>query len=258
MLCSATQPARGTPQKKASTRLGGHLLGGVEEPPECMWASQWILRLSDFFWRMASRDIVYENDKGLRVIGYDEVRAALRERFAVDADQLSTEALMGYVSQWRQEVDWLDENPAAKERPVQPRVDKEDVRDDLWERHIPEKNTYVDRDGRKVIHRRVFQRRDAPGWSLDNCHYCLCPGVVCRNHQFELIGNKGVDAYVAEVMQTGWFRHAWYPSCLLQHAPSVPLTDWSNGCIALDSDGFEFSNDRLCCLHPFPCCPLAF
>lgn len=157
------------------------------------------------------RDIVYEGERGLQVFSYEQVRAALRERFSIDTDLLPTEVLMDYVAQWRKEVDWLDQNPAARERPAMPRVEKEDVEDDLWERHLPDKNTYISRsEGRRVIHRRVFQRRDAPSWSLDNCHYCMCTDIVCKNHQFELYGNKGVDAYVKEVMETGWFRHAWY------------------------------------------------
>lgn len=166
-------------------------------------------------------EILYKSEKGLQVFPYDQVRAALRDRFAIDTDLMPTEVLLDYVSQWRKEVDWLDENPAARERPPQPRVDKEEVMDDLWERHIPNKNTYITRsEGRRAIHRRVFQRRDAPGWSLDNCHYCMCTDMVCKNHQFELYGRKGIDDYVKEVMETGWFRHAWYNTQQCHKTPS--------------------------------------
>lgn len=180
--------------------------------------------------------IRYTNQEGvLELIPMSQVAYALRERFLIDINQLPLDIIEEYVTQWRKEVDY--ENAREKDRrelPIPPpaavvtvqepyveeghdpptplprRVHPEDVLEDLWARHITEKNEYVQgSDGRRIVRRRVFQRRDAPGWAWDCCHYCLSPGVVCREHQFELRGNDGVDRYVKEVVQTGWFRHAW-------------------------------------------------
>lgn len=182
--------------------------------------------------RPLPESIRYESSDGqVEMIPMGQVALALRERFLVDIQQMPVDVIQDYVKQWKQEVEWQN-NQLLNQRnlpmvtvvetymedthdpPVRvpTRVPQEEVLEDLWARHVTEKNEYVaGSDGRRIVRRRVFQRRDAPEWTWDNCHYCLSSGVVCREHQFELRGIDGIERYVKEVMQTGWFRHAWYP-----------------------------------------------
>lgn len=96
----------------------------------------------------------------------------------------------------RRAMEWDEALARPKQAIHLPRA----VHDDLWARHRPEKNRYGTRNGRRVVVAHVFVRRDAPWWCDTDCHYCLCEGVLCRDHEFELRGRDGIRRYVDNAM----------------------------------------------------------
>lgn len=92
----------------------------------------------------------------------------------------------------RRSLEW----DAAMLRPKLALHTARDVHADLWARHRPHKNRYAVRDGRRVLLAHTFVRRNVPAESDEWCHYCMCDGVTCRVHEFELYGKDGVRRYV--------------------------------------------------------------
>lgn len=79
--------------------------------------------------------------------------------------------------------------------------------EELWARHVPDKNTYNrTASGRTVVTRRVFQRLTAPAWAFYDCRYCVDPDAVCHRHQFVLFGYDGIRRYV-EAWERGRFQN---------------------------------------------------
>lgn len=92
--------------------------------------------------------------------------------------------------------------------------------EELWARHVPDKNVYeLSQSGRKQVVRRVFQRHSAPVWAFYDCRYCVDPDIVCRKHQFVIFGHDGVRRYVESWEQGRFARRR--PSVV---RPEEPLT----------------------------------
>lgn len=73
------------------------------------------------------------------------------------------------------------------------------ILDDLWARHVPDKNVYHTTDaGRRIVVARVFQRKNAPMWAFYKCPTCVRIEVVCSRHQFVIHGQHGVHQYVRD------------------------------------------------------------
>lgn len=91
---------------------------------------------------------------------------------------------------------------------------KEDrVLDDLMWRHYESKDRVEDNAeaGRKLT-RRVFQRRDAPVWSLYACPVCVDDERLCPDHQFVLYDElTGVTGYVSHVVAMGRYEEPNLP-----------------------------------------------
>lgn len=96
----------------------------------------------------------------------------------------------------RRGIEW-DESSG---RPKFPLYSRKDVHSDLWLRHKPEKNGYAQRNGRRVVSKHVFTRRDAPWWADDGCHYCMCNDTVCHEHEFVLNDRRDINAYVDDAV----------------------------------------------------------
>jgi len=74
---------------------------------------------------------------------------------------------------------------------------KRGILDELWARHVPDKNLYQTTDaGRRFVVARVFQRKSAPMWAFFDCETCVRNDVVCSRHQFVIYGHHGVQQYV--------------------------------------------------------------
>lgn len=83
------------------------------------------------------------------------------------------------------------------------------ILDDLMMRHRPEKDHYLVSEDKKETPKRermVFQRRDAPVWSLYACVVCMDERRDCPEHEFHLYHNLvGIDGYVNHVLAEGRF-----------------------------------------------------
>lgn len=90
---------------------------------------------------------------------------------------------------------------------------EEKIMDDLMMRHRPEKDLFEvvsDTDNTlkepRKRERMVFQRRDAPVWSLYSCVICMDPHRDCPDHEFQLYHDVvGIDGYVSHVLAEGRF-----------------------------------------------------
>lgn len=90
---------------------------------------------------------------------------------------------------------------------------EERVLDDLMWRHYESKDTVEKSGGEgRPLTRRVFQRRDAPIWSLYACVVCVDENRLCPDHQFVLYDElTGVTGYVAHVVAEGRYDEPVVP-----------------------------------------------
>lgn len=73
------------------------------------------------------------------------------------------------------------------------------VLNELWARHVPDKNVYgTSSGGRKIVVAWVFQRKSAPMWAFYDCESCVRNDVVCGRHQFIIRGHHGVQRYIED------------------------------------------------------------
>lgn len=92
---------------------------------------------------------------------------------------------------------------------------------DLWSRHVPEKNSYEELNGRRVVYGRVFMRENVSVDVYITCYWCLAHGVVCRTHQFRLFGMRGIRDYVEDTLVQ---RRCAFSSTLSVKSFTCPLT----------------------------------
>lgn len=109
------------------------------------------------------------------------------------------------------------------------------VKEDLMHRHRPDKDQYERlMDGTQKPVRMVFQRREAPVWSLYACVVCMDDERICHEHEFVMYDlPTAIHGYVQHVLSEGWFDEPIAPVASLhrrrcrRHPCDVntPLTD---------------------------------
>lgn len=129
----------------------------------------------------------------------EQVRSVIRDEYRVNIDSMPKEVVAEYIRLWQSEFFEPTDRLSL--------YTDDEIYSDLWSRHVPDKNVYsVTAEGRRVVQSRVFQRRDAHQDAFYDCEYCVRIGVVCRDHQFQLDGNKGVTEYVRSIREEGSYR----------------------------------------------------